>query len=72
VTVCEAATEPGALIRGGEALSTERQICFTASVSLLDPHAILDTVGVIGTGAPAYAGRERWLFAGSGGCPPGT
>ena len=39
-----------------------RQIIFTLSVSLLNPHAILDTIGVIGTSSLAYAGTERIAF----------
>lgn len=44
-------------------LSYNRQIAFAASVSLLNPHAILDTVGVIGTNSLLYSGKEKWLFA---------
>lgn len=40
----------------------KRQIVFAASVSLLNPHAILDTVGVIGTSSLAYLDAERWAF----------
>jgi len=36
---------------------------FAASVSLLNPHAILDTIGVIGTSSLAYTGSEKWAFA---------
>lgn len=43
-------------------LGTREQIGFTASVSLLNPHAILDTIGVIGTNAVAYSGPDRWTF----------
>ena len=39
-----------------------RQIIFALSVSLLNPHAILDTIGVIGTSSLAYAGGERIAF----------
>jgi L-lysine exporter family protein LysE/ArgO len=39
-----------------------RQIIFTLSVSLLNPHAILDTIGVIGTSSLAYADAERIAF----------
>ena len=39
-----------------------RQIVFALSVSLLNPHAILDTIGVIGTSSLAYAGSERIAF----------
>jgi L-lysine exporter family protein LysE/ArgO len=35
----------------------------SAGVSLLNPHAILDTIGVIGTSALAYDGRGRATFA---------
>ncbi|NTU65942.1 MAG: amino acid transporter [Chloroflexi bacterium] len=40
----------------------QRQIVFALSVSLLNPHAILDTIGVIGTSSLAYAGSERIAF----------
>lgn len=40
-----------------------RQVLFAASVSLLNPHAILDTVGVIGTNSLAYQGAPRLGFA---------
>jgi len=39
-----------------------RQIIFALSVSLLNPHAILDTIGVIGTSALAYTDAERIGF----------
>lgn len=39
-----------------------RQIIFALSVSLLNPHAILDTIGVIGTSSLAYPGAERIAF----------
>lgn len=44
------------------AVSGRRQILFAASVSLLNPHAILDTIGVIGSSAMQYAGSERLYF----------
>ena len=40
----------------------KKQIIFALSVSLLNPHAILDTVGVIGTNAVKYNGEEQWYF----------
>ncbi|WP_308636425.1 LysE/ArgO family amino acid transporter [Paenibacillus silvisoli] len=46
-----------------EALSAKKQIAFAASVSLFNPHAILDTVGVIGTGSLQYGGAEKVAFA---------
>ena len=39
-----------------------RQVAFAASVSLLNPHAILDTTGVIGTSSLSYSGDERVAF----------
>lgn len=43
--------------------SARRQVAFAASVSLLNPHAIMDTIGVIGTSSLAYTGYEKILFA---------
>jgi len=42
--------------------SCKRQIIFAASVSLLNPHAILDTIGVIGTSSLIYEGWDKWIF----------
>lgn len=50
---------------GGESqlgMTIKRQVLFAVSVSLLNPHAILDTVGVIGTNALSYQGNEKWAF----------
>lgn len=49
----------------GEAkrLTIKGQIGYALSVSLLNPHALLDTVGVIGTNSLQYAGAERLAFA---------
>ncbi|MGX6445149.1 LysE/ArgO family amino acid transporter [Neobacillus sp. K501] len=44
------------------ALPIQKQIIFALSVSLLNPHAILDIVGVIGTSALKYVGTEQILF----------
>jgi L-lysine exporter family protein LysE/ArgO len=44
------------------ALPTRKQIIFALSVSILNPHAILDIVGVIGTSALKYVGTEQILF----------
>ncbi|WP_010096577.1 LysE/ArgO family amino acid transporter [Ornithinibacillus scapharcae] len=46
-----------------EHYSARRQITFAASVSLLNPHAILDTIGVIGTSSIGYHGYEKLTFA---------
>jgi len=45
-----------------ESLSVKKQIAFAASVSLFNPHAILDTIGVIGTSSLKYAGAEKGAF----------
>lgn len=42
--------------------SARRQVTFAASVSLLNPHAIIDTIGVIGTSSLAYTGYEKLVF----------
>ena len=54
-------TKPSAQKEYG-AFSTKRQITFALTVSLLNPHAILDTIGVIGTNALNYYGHHKWLF----------
>ncbi|MDN9012780.1 LysE/ArgO family amino acid transporter [Brevibacillus laterosporus] len=40
----------------------QKQVMFAASVSLLNPHAIMDTIGVIGTSSTAYTGNEKVAF----------
>ncbi|MBN3555523.1 LysE family transporter [Fictibacillus nanhaiensis] len=40
----------------------KQQILFSASVSLLNPHAILDTIGVIGISSIAYTGSDKLVF----------
>jgi L-lysine exporter family protein LysE/ArgO len=45
-----------------EPLPPSKQIAFALSVSLLNPHAILDTIGVIGTSSLQYVGAARWAF----------
>jgi L-lysine exporter family protein LysE/ArgO len=40
----------------------KRQVMFALSVSLLNPHAILDTIGVIGTSSLAYSGQALVAF----------
>ena len=44
------------------AISPREQVVFASSVSLLNPHAILDTVGVIGASSLQYAGAEKMGF----------
>lgn len=41
-----------------KALTPKKQIAFATSVSLLNPHAIMDTIGVIGTSSISYIGIE--------------
>lgn len=43
-------------------LSARQQIYFAASVSLLNPHALLDSVAVIGTNSLHFMGTDKWLF----------
>ncbi|MGT2357116.1 LysE/ArgO family amino acid transporter [Staphylococcus aureus] len=39
-----------------------KQVSFALSVSLLNPHAILDTIGVIGSSAALYSGSNKIAF----------
>jgi len=55
-------SEPTNNEKFSELNSLQRRIIFTLSVSLLNPHAILDTIGVIGTSAITYNGGERFAF----------
>lgn len=43
-------------------MPARKQIVFACSVSLLNPHAILDTIGVIGTNSLQYSGSEKLAF----------
>lgn len=55
--------QPGSASGEAAVYSGRRQVAFAASVSLLNPHAILDTIGVIGGASLQYAGAERLAFA---------
>nr|WP_263314411.1 LysE family transporter [Mammaliicoccus sp. Marseille-Q6498] len=44
-------------------MSAKKQIGFAMSVSLLNPHAIMDTIGVIGTSASMYSGSDKVAFS---------
>lgn len=57
---------PESLKQKQKVLSFKQQIYFAASVSLLNPHAVLDTIGVIGTNSLTYYGYHKFLFC--GGC----
>ncbi|MDR6123880.1 L-lysine exporter family protein LysE/ArgO [Bacillus sp. SLBN-46] len=45
-----------------QSFSPRKQFVFAASVSLLNPHAIMDTIGVIGTSSLSYSGSAKLAF----------
>lgn len=53
---------PTATAAQGEEWPAKRQVLFAMSVSLLNPHAILDTVAVIGTNSLQYSGAPRLAY----------
>ena len=53
---------PSSMEAEAERFSPKKQILFAASVSLLNPHAIIDTIGVIGSNALSYSGEARFAF----------
>lgn len=55
-------SSPAAAEQIGDEWTGRRQVGFAASVSLLNPHAILDTIGVIGTNSLRYAGAEKLVY----------
>ncbi|AQS54884.1 LysE/ArgO family amino acid transporter [Novibacillus thermophilus] len=55
-------SDPANLSEPEAAMPTNKQIVFAMSVSLLNPHAILDTIGVIGTSSLSYTGSEKVAF----------
>ena len=44
-------------------LSAGRQIMFSASVSILNPHAVIDSITVIGSNSLSYSGFDKAMFA---------
>jgi L-lysine exporter family protein LysE/ArgO len=42
--------------------TAKRQMLFAASVSILNPHALLDTTAIIGTNSLQFMGREKFVF----------
>ncbi|MBW5444459.1 amino acid transporter [Cohnella sp. CFH 77786] len=50
---------------GHSGASTLRLISYTMMISILNPHAILDTIGVIGTSSIQYSGYEKVAFTGA-------
>ena len=55
-------SKPNSNTSDEKALSPKKQIVFALSVSLLNPHAIMDTIGVIGTSSISYSGIEKIGF----------
>ncbi len=55
-------SDPANDVKQEKSMPLKNQIIFAASVSLLNPHAILDTIGVIGTNSIQYIGSEKWAF----------
>lgn len=45
-----------------KSLSAKKQILFAASVSLLNPHALLDSIAIIGTNSMRFEGVDKWSF----------
>ncbi|ACT01441.1 LysE/ArgO family amino acid transporter [Paenibacillus sp. JDR-2] len=43
--------------------SPRKQVMLAAMVSLFNPHAIMDTIGVIGTSSLHYSGPAKWMFS---------
>ncbi|HDX9610761.1 TPA: amino acid transporter [Bacillus toyonensis] len=55
-------SKPSKDVKKEKSMPLKKQIIFAVSVSLLNPHAILDTIGVIGTNSIQYIGSEKWAF----------
>ena len=55
-------SNPADLSQQTALMSTKKQIMFAMSISLLNPHAILDTIGVIGTSSLSYSGADKVAF----------
>lgn len=47
-------------------MTAKKQVLFACSVSLLNPHAILDTIGVIGASSIQYHGSDKFWFTFAG------
>jgi len=52
-------TKPKKLQEGHKPYTAKRQIGFAMSVSLLNPHALVDSIGVIGTSSLNFVGNEK-------------
>ena len=55
-------SKPTKLQEGKKPLSGRKQVLFAASVSLFNPHALLDTIGIIGTSSLQFVGNEKLIF----------
>ncbi|MEH7415248.1 LysE family transporter [Neobacillus drentensis] len=55
-------SKPGQKEASAVSFTPRKQIAFAASVSLLNPHAIMDTIGVIGTTSLTYSGTLKLIF----------
>lgn len=55
-------TKPSVVGEELKPLSYKKQILFSATVSLFNPHALIDAVGVIGTNSMQYYGKDRYIF----------
>ena len=55
-------SSPASVNKHETAMPLKKQVLFALSVSLLNPHAILDTIGVIGTSSLTYIGKEKIVF----------
>lgn len=55
-------SKPNTSVAEEKALAPKKQIAFAVSVSLLNPHAIMDTIGVIGTNSLSYSGIGKLGF----------
>lgn len=55
-------SKPTKFKEGNDPLSARVQVLFAMSVSLLNPHALMDTIGVIGTSSLQFIGKEKLMF----------
>lgn len=49
-------------LKSRKIFSAKKQIIFAMSVSILNPHAIIDTVAIIGTNSIQYAGYAKFAY----------
>lgn len=55
-------TKPGHLKGESIPLSDRQQVVYGVSVSLLNPHAILDSVAIIGANSLHFTGELKWAY----------